>query len=158
MERYGRVGDFFKGIRYLMLNPKGDAAKAAERARAPDRVVDFVKAAIIPGTTLAGQWGAELATFENLPQAFLSSVCKALRFSIRFLKDMLVVPPRTKVVVMASVLTSNPIAGSTRQADDCIQSECFRSCDEQGGTLVCCYRRTSEDGRASALDGRAART
>ena len=74
MERHGRVGDFFKGISYLMLSPKSDAAKAAERARAPDRVVDFVKAAMIPGTTLTGQWGAELATFENLPQAFLSSL------------------------------------------------------------------------------------
>ena len=32
MEPHGRVGEFFKGIRYLMLSPKGDPAKEAERA------------------------------------------------------------------------------------------------------------------------------
>ena len=100
--------------------------------------MNFVKAAITPGTTLAGQWGVELASIENLPQAFLSSLQGTSVFDT-LLKDMLVVPPRIKVVVMSTVLTSNPIAGSTRQAEHCIQSECFRSCDEQGGTLVCRY-------------------
>jgi hypothetical protein len=109
MERHGRVGEFFKGIRYLMLSPKGDPAKEAERTRAPDRVVNFVKAAITPGTTLTGQWGVELANIENLPQAFLSSLQGTSVFDTLF-KDMLVLPPRTKVVVMSSVLTSNPIA------------------------------------------------
>ena len=109
METHGRVGEFFKGIRYLMLSPKGDPAKEAERSREPDRVVNFVKAAITPGTTLTGQWGVELASIENLPQAFLSSLQGTSVFDT-LLKDMLVVPPRTKVVVMATVLTSNPIA------------------------------------------------
>ena len=109
MERHGRVGEFFSGIRYLMLNPNGGADRVAEKARAPDRVVDFVKAAITPGTTLTGQWGVELATIENLPQAFLSSLQGVSVFDT-LLPNMLVLPPRTKVVVMSSVLTSNPIA------------------------------------------------
>ena len=72
MERHGRVGEFLTGIQvsdaYIR---KAAQIDVAERARAGDRVVDFVKAAITPGTTLTGQWGAELATIENLPQAFL---------------------------------------------------------------------------------------
>ena len=109
MERHGRVGEFMTGVKYLMLNPSGGAAAAAERARAPDRVVDFVKAAITPGTTLTGQWGAELTSIQNLPGAFLASLQGTSVFDT-LLKDMLVLPPRTHVVVMSSVLTSNPIA------------------------------------------------
>jgi hypothetical protein len=109
VENATRCNEFFSGVRHLMLNNKSRADLAAQKSHASDRVVDFVRAAQTAGTTLTGHWGTELAKFQNLPQAFLGSLQGVSVFDT-LLKDMLVVPQRTSVAVLSSVLTSSPIA------------------------------------------------
>ena len=97
-ERGGYVRDFMTGLKYLMLNPRGGGELVAKKERAPDRTIDFIKAAVLPGGTYSGSWGEPLAQFNNLPQAFLNSLQGVSVFDT-LLPNMLVVPPFTSVVV-----------------------------------------------------------
>ena len=56
----GRVDEFVAEFRHLMINSKSAVASSAQRERATDRIVDFIKAAIEPGTTLTSSWGDPL--------------------------------------------------------------------------------------------------
>ena len=109
LERQGWVGEFYAGVKYMMLNPHGGAVEAAERDRAGDRVVDLVRAAVTPGATLPGNWAEPLSHTQNAPQAFLSSL-QGISVFDTLLKDMLVTQPRISVVIASSVLASGPIA------------------------------------------------
>ena len=93
-----------------MIGRRGDEAqRLAEEAKAPSRVVEFVKAAQSAGS-IAG-WGSSLA-LESLATAFLSSLSGISAFDALW-PNMLQVPLRTSVVAVSATLS----AGSTAEAN-----------------------------------------
>ena len=107
-EAAGRVDHFVSAVRYLMTEKGGAAAKMAERNRAPDRVVDFIKTTIEPGTTLTSNWGAPLSNVQNLSQAFLNSLV-GVSVLDTLLPSMLSLPPRTTIVSVTTTLTGGTV-------------------------------------------------
>ena len=107
-EAAGRVNEFVSACRYLMIEPRA-AARLAERNRAPDRIVDFCKAAVTPGATTAGNWAEPLAPFPQLATAFLSSLTGISVFDTLW-PSMLQAPLRTSVVAVSTTLTAGPIS------------------------------------------------
>jgi HK97 family phage major capsid protein len=107
-EAAGRVNEFVSAVRYLMIEKGGAAAKFAERNHAPERVVDFVKAAIEPGTTLTSNWGDPLSNVQNLSNAFLNSLV-GVSVLDTLLPAMLQLPPRTTIVSVTTTLTGGTV-------------------------------------------------
>jgi Phage capsid family len=108
-EAVGRVNEFVSGVRYLMLEGKSGAVKLAERNRASDRVVEFVRAAQEAGTTTG--WGDPLSSTRNLPEAFLASLV-GVSVLDTLLPSMLQLPPRTTVVSVTTTLSGSAVLES----------------------------------------------
>jgi hypothetical protein len=108
IEAVGRVAEFVQATKFLMLGRVDDAAAMAQRARASDRVIEFVKSAQSVGSMGAGTWGSELVV-APLATAFLASLSGISAFDTLW-PNMVQVPLRTKVVAVSSTLTAGPIA------------------------------------------------
>jgi HK97 family phage major capsid protein len=108
IEAVGRVAEFVQATKFLMLSRIDDAAAMAQRARASDRVVEFIKSAQSTGSMGAGTWGSELAV-APLATAFLASLSGISVFDTLW-PSMVQVPLRTKVVAVSTTLTAGPIA------------------------------------------------
>ena len=108
-EAAGRVNEFVSAVRYLMTEKGGSAAKLAERNRASDRTVEFLKTATTPGAMTVGNWAEPLAPFQNLATAFLSSL-SAISVFDGLWPNMVQAPLRTHVVVVSTTLTASAIA------------------------------------------------
>ena len=107
IETAGRVSEFVQAVRFLMLSPRGGAEQLAEKARAPSRVVEFVKSPAAAGSMTG--WGSPLASFQNLATAFLQSLNQISAFDALW-PSMLQAPLRTTVVAVSSTLMGGPIA------------------------------------------------
>jgi Phage capsid family len=105
-EAVGRVNEFVSAVRYLMIEGRGAAVKLAERNRASDRVVDFVRAVQEAGTTTG--WGDPLSSTRNLPEAFLASLA-GVSVLDTLLPSMLQLPPRTTVVSVTTTLSGSAV-------------------------------------------------
>jgi hypothetical protein len=107
-ETVGRVAEFTQAVRLLMLH-RGDAHREAEARRMPDRVVEFCKSAATAGSTVVGNWGNPLASFQNLSTAWLASLSTISVFDALW-PSMIQCPPRSTVIAVSTTLTGGPIA------------------------------------------------
>jgi HK97 family phage major capsid protein len=107
-EAVGRVQEFVSAVRLLMLY-RSDAFREAERRRLPDRVVEFCKSAATAGSTVVGNWGNPLASFQNLSTAWLQSL-NAISVFDALWPSMVQAPPRSTVVAVSTTLTGGPVA------------------------------------------------
>jgi HK97 family phage major capsid protein len=108
IEATGRVSEFVQACKFLMLGRVDDAATMAQRARASDRVVEFIKSAQSAGQMGAGTWGSELV-IAPLANAFLASLSGISAFDTLW-PNMVQVPLRTKILSVSSTLTIGAIA------------------------------------------------
>ena len=87
-----------------MINSKSAVVSSAQRERATDRTIDFIKAAIEPGTTLTSNWGDPLSNVQNLSNAFLNSLV-GISILDTLLPSMLQLPPRTTITSVTTTLS-----------------------------------------------------
>jgi HK97 family phage major capsid protein len=105
LERATHVAEFIEVARFIALG-RG-AEQMAIRASASSRVVEAIKAATDAGTT--GGWGAPLALFALLANAFISSLSRTSAFDA-MLPSMIQLPLRTQVAAASATLTGGPIS------------------------------------------------
>lgn len=104
-----RRRDFIKLVKYRALGRTGpaEAAHLAICDRAPQRVVDAIKAATDP-MSLASV-GGQLSPFELLAQAFMNSLASVGAFDT-MLGSMMKLPLRSKIVSVTTTITGISLA------------------------------------------------
>jgi hypothetical protein len=97
--------------RWIALG-KGDSSTViglAEKARALPQILDALKAASGPGSTMGGAWGTELAPYRQLADAFLLSLRNVGAFDAMF-PYMKQIPMHSQIVVASGGATAATIA------------------------------------------------
>jgi HK97 family phage major capsid protein len=107
IETAARMNEFIQATKFLMIGRRAGAERLAEEAKAPLRVIQFVKAAQSAGS-ISGSWGSSLA-LQSLATAFLSSLTGVSAFDALW-PNMLQVPLRTSVVAVSAILSAGSIA------------------------------------------------
>lgn len=108
-EMLGRRAEFAMLARYYMLARTGPAGavQLALADRAPQRVVDAIKAAVDPMSLQSV--GAVLSPFQLLAQSFMQSLAQFGAFD-SMLGSMLKLPLRTKIVALTATITGTTLA------------------------------------------------
>lgn len=101
-----RIAEFYSGIRYLMLSPRGGADELAEQSEAPFRVVEFLKSPAAAGSMVG--WAQPLSAFQNLATAFLASLSGISAFDALW-PSMLQAPLRTSIISVNVAITGSAV-------------------------------------------------